>query len=711
MSELFRIVSTTILPYRVSAVAWSPDAQWIAAAWRSSDQLSGVAVLDPTSGTTRWHVGGHPVRSGRIIVAPDGQRIAASSVNPHEAGGIRVFDSRPGTELWSVPGSARSLVFSPDSSLLAYNGWPATAPFFRHSTFVDADTGSTPQRLGLSMATPAFSSDSRLLCNGAPDMYDSRSGRLLWHLGGDEEWNSGCAFSNDDQDLIHFSTRFRRILVYDAQTATRRSEVDIRFRVLSGTALSFADETSIVFSPDRTCVGVLCRDGVGVYSVADGTARFEHRLNFHASAVTPDLRLAFRDDSSQIAINWTLADSGHLSSPAVLVLDAKTGATVWKDATDVPVDIAFSNDGSLIVAGGAAADGHGFVRVYETGVPVLSRRACDGPVHGIAVSAAKPGIVAATSAGAHATMNLFRGHTGELIMERTHPGVVTAVAVSTDGRSVATASSDGLVRMFDVESGLVWKARHRGPVNAAVFSADGRRVATASSDRTARLYDRALAPGADLDAHQPLWTRTHPHTVTHIALSADGRWVATACVDRNTRVLDAATGNELHAFEHDGRVRALTASSTGILATANDDGTVLVIDGATGGRRHRIDHQGPVMAAALSSDGSLLATQAALTTTQLWSVDGERPVLVREQHHDAGIIDLAFHPVDNLLAVVVASPVVRVIEPVTGIERYRVIHPKPVRVIAFGPDGNLLVTGCDDNIARVFDVASRRETR
>jgi WD40 repeat protein len=707
MNELFRVIATTALPYAVSSVAWSPDGQWVAAGADWWHEAGGLAAIDSRSGVVRWHVGNHRILGvGKIMVAPDGQRVAVSSFKPGDGSRVRVLDSASGTEIWSVLGSAERLVFSPDSSLIAFNS--------RESVLANANTGINPHWLGRSMAVPAFSSNSQRLCDGAPDMYDSRSGEILWHLGGHEEWNAGCAFSSNDQDLIHFSTSFNRITVYDAETGQVRSAVNIRFGFLQGTALSFEQGTSIAFSPDRSCVAVLCRKGVGIYSVADGRARFEKSLNF-PSSVSPGLKLVFRADSSQIALNWTLADSMHLSAPAVLVLDAKTGATVWQDAADptkqdldLAMDIAFSEDGSLIVAGGRATTGDGFVRVYEVGVPVLSRRRCDGPVNQIAVSAANFRVVAAASAGAEPKLNLFRSDSGELIKERTHPGIITSLAVSTDGRSVVTASSDRVVRMFKPESGKVWQASHDGAVNAVVLSADGRRVATASSDKTARLYDSVLVPGEDADSHQPLWTRTHPHGVTRIALSPDGQWVATACIDRNTRILDAATGNDRHPpFKHDGRIRALTISSTGLLGTANDDGTVLVIEGATGRRRHKIEHPSSVTAAALNSKGTLLATGRADNVTLLWKIDGERPVPLPELALDAPIIDLLFDPIDDLLAILVANPIVRIIEPLTGIERYRLIHPKPVRNIAFSPEGALLVTGCDDNIARVFNVRQR----
>jgi len=52
--------------------------------------------------------------------------------------------------------------------------------------------------------------------------------------------------------------------------------------------------------------------------------------------------------------------------------------------------------------------------------------------------------------------------------------------------------------------------------------------------------------------------------------------------------------------------------------------------------------------------------------------------------------------------VVTENDLVRVIDPRTGAEAYRLIHPAAVHAIAFTGDGTLIVTACDDKVARVF---------
>src|SRR5262249_30249085 len=70
-------------------------------------------------------------------------------------------------------------------------------------------------------------------------------------------------------------------------------------------------------------------------------------------------------------------------------------------------------------------------------------------------------------------------------------GMVDDVAFSPDAKTLAMASREGSVLLWDVADGklLATLKGHPSSVNAAVFSPDGRTLATGGGDQTVRLWN------------------------------------------------------------------------------------------------------------------------------------------------------------------------------------------------------------------------------
>lgn len=125
-------------------------------------------------------------------------------------------------------------------------------------------------------------------------------------------------------------------------------------------------------------------------------------------------------------------------------------------------------------------------------------------------------------------------------------GSLVHVAVSPNGRVIATGAADGLTFLWNAKTGkrLSVLRKHHTTVRHIAFSFDSRRIATASFDGTARVWRSRT--GAALTP--PL---THKKNVNHICFSPDCTRVATSSDDGTAKIWDASKGTLQLTLSHD----------------------------------------------------------------------------------------------------------------------------------------------------------------
>lgn len=119
---------------------------------------------------------------------------------------------------------------------------------------------------------------------------------------------------------------------------------------------------------------------------------------------------------------------------------------------------------------------------------------------------------------------------------------LSAVTISPDGRFVAAAGADAVVRVWDVQtkSEVRGLRGHTDWVTSVAFGPDGRFVASvaAEKDNTVRVFDLPpLDSGGGAGGHLL--------AVNAVAVSPDGKFVATAGTDQTIKIWDIATGKEV----------------------------------------------------------------------------------------------------------------------------------------------------------------------
>ena len=306
---------------------------------------------------------------------------------------------------------------------------------------------------------------------------------------------------------------------------------------------------------------------------------------------------------------------------------------------------------------------------------------------------------------------------GDLPRRLAHGGELRAMALSGDGRSLATGSADGRLRLWDVDDGSSRElVGHRAAVLSVMFDRAGRRLVSAAADGTARVWDVAPAgPAKPLQLLQLLQLLQHPTAVRVAAFHPDGRSVATGAQDGEVRVWRIA-GDPLPAptlhHGHTGEVVALAFHPRGdALLSASLDGTTRVWSYKPG-QKDRVlrGHAGRVYSAQWSPDGDRIVTASQDGTARVWPAQGGPPRVLRGHAEELGAA--GFDAAGDHVVTAGRDGSVRVWQVRGSGEEVPVLRPggHPT-LLAWTPDGEHLLSGRSDGVIQLWDPASADPAR
>jgi WD40 repeat protein len=311
---------------------------------------------------------------------------------------------------------------------------------------------------------------------------------------------------------------------------------------------------------------------------------------------------------------------------------------------------------------------------------------------------------------------VFDVNSGKEIMKTIGLGVhVSSVCFSPDCKWVATGSWDGFARVFDVASSeeIMRTIKHGLWVESVCFSSDGKRIATGSWDKFARVFNvsSGVSSGEDI-----LKTTEHGGKVTSVRFSHDGNSIATGCEDGFVRIFDVGSGKEipkfLKAIKHgDAGVNSVCFShDSKSVATGSSDGVARVFDVGSGQEILKaIKHGGNVTSVCVSPDGRRVVTGSEDKLARVFDVGSGKEILQSIQH-GGKVTSVCFSPDGESVTTGSEDGFARIYD--VGSEEAvlkAIAHGGKVTSICFSPDGKWVATGSEDKFARVFDVGSGKE--
>ena len=559
----------------IKALAYSPNGKLLAVG--ADDGV--LRVVESDTGKAVYTSPSRNARIERVAFSPNGKLVALGDSNSQvavyvpEGKGNQLAMSVQGVDLGEVMGVA----FTADNSSVFTCGRDGKARLTAGPSPDGASVGNTATKLRdfVGHAGPvtslAVTGDGKFLVTSGDDktvrVWDVTSGKTLRSFQGHMTKATAVAARGDGKQVASASDD-GAVRVWDLNASDEHR------------AMTDSKESlwAVAVSPDGKRVASAGADKkIRVYD--PDTGKLEATLDAGAAMTS----LAFLSDSNRL-----VAGGGD---KVIKVWDV----TAKKAVQELPghalavLAIAAGDDGKLVVSGAADATVRGFDPAVgkETWKWMSRKAAC-----AIAVRKGNKHVAVGIADGGLVILDVSGATPREVSAQGAHTAGTTCVAFSPDGGRLATVGGDGALRVWSVaDTGTPTQlVRFDGqatpnsttgfsPLSTVCFSPDGRFVAAAGADSVVRVWDVQTKS-------EVRGLRGHTDWVTSVAFAPDGRFIASVAAEKDNTLrvfelppLDGASAAGGHLLA----VNAVAVSPNGkLVATASTDQTIKVWDIATG---------------------------------------------------------------------------------------------------------------------------------
>jgi WD40 repeat protein len=591
----------------IHSLGFSPDGNYLA----SGDFNSDILVWDARTHQLQSILTGHTNWVQAVTYHPVRPLLASGSYDYT----VKLWDLSTGECLKTLAEHTQgvcSVAFSPDGEILASGSDDCTLKLW------DVDSGECLNSLqdranpALDIKSVAFSPDGRIVASGIADgtiqlwhIQDSSHGTYWQTLAGHQSWIWSLVFSPDGK-LLASGSDDATVKLWDLATGECLHTFVGHKDELRSIAFSHDGGMLISGSKDRT---------IGVWDVRSGErvkTLIGHEKGIWAMAFDPHRRV--------------IASSGEDCTIRLWSLDSGQCLKVIQGYSNTLFSIAL----------------------------VPAQNPANSPV---------------LLAGSYfdRLVRLWQIDTGEFTSFKGHTDAIRSIAVSPDGRSLASGggSVDPTIKLWSIQDGRCHcnLSGHTNEVWSVAFSADGRMLASGSTDRTIRIWHTQTGECIRV-------LKGHMHWVMSVVFSSPEILVS-ASFDRTINWWDLQTGECLRTWQVGQSICTVAFNPSGdILASGSMERAVALWDAATGEcLQTLLGHNHFVWSVAFSPDGRLLVSGSFDRTIRLWDLHTGQCLQVLEGH-ESGVFSVAFIPqhgtARQLLASSSADATIRIWDIATG---------------------------------------------
>jgi hypothetical protein len=288
-----------------------------------------------------------------------------------------------------------------------------------------------------------------------------------------------------------------------------------------------------------------------------------------------------------------------------------------------------------------------------------------------------------------------------------HTDIIYTVAISPDGKTLASSSRDKTIRIWDLATGMQ-RAILRDQEDKATclaFSPDGKNLAYPHSDKNPlqhKLLVCEIASGKTVASFAG-----HRKPVSSIAFSPNGKMLASGASDESVKVWDVSTGQNIKTFDgppsgNSPEFRVTFSPDGAMIASLGNASKLRIWESSTGEPRGALDtHISATRALVFSPNSRFLAAGGA-GVIQVWDVYARRKWAILRECTGASV---AFS--SNGLCLLSESNdfAIKLFHLSTGSTMATLKgHNAPIVSAVFSPDDKTLISASADKTIKVWNL-------